>query len=175
MNNLFNYTQKIFTNIFGYKSPKLYNFTISDVSNNVNEESLTDKDLEQRIFMHLNKNIDFMKIKYNSLINSDVIIREFTLNARGKQFSAFIFYIDGMVDTNLINSFVLKPLMLKNMSNNYDGEQTRVIREYNTNNVRIRKIKKFNIIDYIDECLIPQNSIKKASNFSEIISRYKCR
>ena len=172
MTSFFKYTQNIFTNIFGYKDSNIYNFTIPEASN-MDTTYTNEKNINQKVSMHLNKNIEYMKIKYNSLINSDVIMREFTLNARGKQFSAFIFYIDGMVDTNLINSFVLKPLMLKNMSNNYDGEQARIIREYNSNSVRIKKIKKFNLVDYIDECLLPQNSVTKSSTFSEIISRNK--
>ena len=104
------------------------------------------------------------------MINSDIVIREFTLNARNKQFSAFIFYIDGMIDQQLVNDFVLNPLMLKNIANSFDGEQNKVISEINANNVRIRKVKKFNIIDYIDNCLIPQNGVKKEEDFANIIS-----
>lgn len=73
------------------------------------------------IFTSLDKNLEFMKIQYNSLINSDIVIRKFTLRARGKIFNAFLFYIDGMSDTKLINDFVLKPLMLKNTANSYEG------------------------------------------------------
>ena len=77
------------------------------------------------IFTSLDKNLEFMKIQYNSLINSDIVIRKFTLWARGKTFNAFLFYIDGMSDTKLINDFVLKPLMLKNSANSYEGTRSK--------------------------------------------------
>lgn len=71
------------------------------------------------IFTSINKNLEFMKVQYNSLINSDIVIRKFLLRARDKTFDAFLFYIDGMSDAKLINDFVLKPLMLKNSANSY--------------------------------------------------------
>lgn len=111
-----------------------------------------------------------MKIQYNALINSDVVIREFTLSARDKQFKAFILYIDGMVDTQLINDFILKPLMLRNSANIYDGEQNRVLSLKNDNKTIIKKVRKFNLVDYIDSCLLPQNSVKKAEKFGDILS-----
>lgn len=122
------------------------------------------------IFSSFDKNLEFMKIQYNALINSDVVIREFTLSARGKQFKAFIIYIDGMVDTQLINDFILKPLMLRNSANSYDGEQNRVLSLKNDNKTIIKKVRKFNLVDYIDSCLLPQNSVKKAEKFGDILS-----
>ena len=38
------------------------------------------------------------------------------------------------------------------------------------NGIKIRKIKKFNLEDYIFNKLVPQNSIKKASEFSDVIT-----
>lgn len=122
------------------------------------------------IFSSFDKNLEFMKIQYNALINSDVVIREFTLSARDKQFKAFILYIDGMVDTQLINDFILKPLMLRNSANIYDGEQNRVLSLKNDNKTIIKKVRKFNLVDYIDSCLLPQNSVKKAEKFGDILS-----
>lgn len=170
MNNFINKFKTVFSDIFSYKPKDNYNFTIPEIPNNNNLNLSSEKDLKQKIFNTLNKNLEFMKIRYNSMINSDIVIREFTLNARNKQFSAFIFYIDGMIDQQLVNDFVLNPLMLKNIANSFDGEQNKVISEINANNVRIRKVKKFNIIDYIDNCLIPQNGVKKEEDFANIIS-----
>ena len=170
MINFINKFKTVFSDIFSYHQKDNYNFTIPETPNNNNLNLSSEKDLNQKIFNTLDKNLEFMKIRYNSMINSDIIIREFTLSARNKQFSAFIFYIDGMVDQQLVNDFVLNPLMLKNIANSFDGEQNKVISEINANNVRIRKIKKFNITDYIDSCLIPQNSVEKEEDFANIIS-----
>lgn len=120
------------------------------------------------IFPSLDVNLEYMKVKYNTLINSDIIIREFILNARNKQYKAFIMYIDGMVNTTLINDFILKPLMLRNRSNSYEGSQNRVVSEAISNNITVRRVKKFDITDYISECLLPQNSVKENKTFEEI-------
>lgn len=175
MSNFTNKFKTIFSSLFSYHPKDDYNFTIAETPNNNNLNLSSEEDLSQTIFNTIDKNLEFMKIRYNSMINSDIVIREFTLNARNKQFSAFIFYIDGMVDQQLVNDFVLNPLMLKNIANSYDGEENKIVSEITTNNVRIRKVKKFNITDYIDSCLIPQNSVKKETKFSSIISRNKFR
>lgn len=82
------------------------------------------------------------------------------LNAKGKQFKAFIIYIDGLVDTTSINDFILNPLMLKSFSNQNNDPQ--IVSEAITTNISVRKVKRFNITDYIYECLLPQNSVKKS-------------
>ena len=109
------------------------------------------------------------KILYQ-LINSDIVLREFTLNARGKQFHAFILYFDGMINTQMLNDFVLEPLMMRNKNNLFEGDQNKVVYESVTNNVTIRKVKKFNLSDYLKNCLIPQNDLKEVKTFSECFS-----
>lgn len=126
--------------------------------------------MEDNIFSNLEKNLDYVKTKYNLLINSDIITREFILNARGKQYKAFLLYIDGMVDSQILNDFVLEPLIMRNKNNLFNDEQNRVIINQNSNKLTIKKIKKFNLAEYIQDCLIPQNSIKEQSSFSDIFS-----
>ena len=104
------------------------------------------------------------------MINSDVVIREFILNARNKQYRAFLLFIDGMVNNDLINNYVLKPLMLKNGAKSFAGDQNHVISEAVTNNITVRKVKKFNTIDYIYNSLFPQNDVKKKTEFSDIFA-----
>ena len=40
------------------------------------------------------------------------------MNARGKQYNAFLIYIDGMVDSQIMDDFILKPLWFSNSINN---------------------------------------------------------
>lgn len=162
----------LFTNLFKYSPKSEYEFSLlgdQTVSNssysNENDTSNKSKD----IYPSLNVNLELMKIKYNILINSDIILREFTLNARGKQYNAFIIYIDGMVDSKLINDFILNPLMLRSRNNTFDGSQNKIISEAVTNNITVRKIKKFNLVDYIYSNLIPQNSVTKNTTFDEAL------
>ena len=72
-----------------------------------------------------------------------------------------------MTNTDLINNYVLKPLMLKNTANSFDGNQNQVISEAVTNNITVRKIKKFDLKEYILNCLLPQNNVKTQTEFKD--------
>ncbi len=170
---------QFFNTIFEYKETPEYNFSVPE-----NEDEEKDKNIsyeqeikEQKlanepknIFPSLSVSLEYIKVRYNSLINSDISIREFTLTARNKQYNAFLLYIDGMVDTTLINDYILNPLMLKNRSNIFDGDEEKVISEAITNNISVRRVKKFNLLDYIMNSLIPQNSVKQVQEFDKLIS-----
>lgn len=124
----------------------------------------------KNIFPSIDVTMEYIKVKYNLLINSDIILREFLLTARNKQYRAFLLFIDGMTDMNLVNDYVLKPLMLKNSANSFEGNQNQVISEAVTNNITVRKVKKFNIKEYILNSLLPQNNVKVQKEFNEIFS-----
>ena len=123
-----------------------------------------EQDNKQNLYDTLSVNVDFIKVKYNTLINSDIILREFNLNIRNKEYKAALLFIDGMVDSELIDNFILRPLMSKNC------ESSKPISSAITNNITVKKVKKFNLEDYIYTSLLPQNSIKKATTFEEIFS-----
>ncbi|MCI9177091.1 MAG: spore germination protein [Clostridia bacterium] len=125
----------------------------------------------KNIFASLPVCLEYIKVKYNTLINSDIILREFTLLARNRQYKALLFFIDGMVDSQLINNNVLEALMMRNRANIFDNEVEQVVSEAKTNNITVRKIRKFNLEDYIFDCLLPQNNVKKVSTFAEAFSR----
>ncbi len=150
-----------------------YNF---DLTEDINTKSYPDSDIgktensKTKIFPSVSINSDVLKSKYNLLINSDIILREFVLNARGKQYNALLLFIDGMVNTEIMNEFILEPLMMRNKNNLYEGSQNKVISEAVANNITVRKVKKFNLPNYISSCLVPQNAIKQVSTFEDIIS-----
>lgn len=153
-----------------------YNFTLASPyeTTNKNVNMMPEKIDEneklfeaENIFSNLSVNIEYIKVKYNVLINSDIVIREFTLNARNRQYKAFLFFIDGMVDSGLVNDNILEALMLRNRANIFDGEQNQIISEAKTNNITVRKVKKFDLESYISDCLLPQNSVEKVSSFKE--------
>ena len=116
------------------------------------------------IYPTLSVNLDYIKFKYNTEINSDIKLREFKLNIKGKEYSAFLIFIDGMIDSESINNFILKPIMEKN---NYDKKDVPTVI---TNNITVRKIRKFNLEDYITNTLVPQNTMKKVTSFEEVFS-----
>lgn len=152
-------------NIFTYKENEEYEFSLSSAST-YSPNPATDESTEYKeIFSTLSVNLEYMKVKYNALISNDVKFREFQFTARDKEYSAFIVYIDGMVNSQTINDFILKPLMLLNKNSKHKTMPTAI-----TNNITVRKVKKFNLEDYIFNSLLPQNDITKVTEFSEIIS-----
>lgn len=160
-NNLSN----LLKNIFTFQENSSYDFSLSsndDFNQNPPDETATEyKD----IFSTLSVNLEYLKVKYNSLISSDVKFREFTFTARDKEYSACIVYIDGMVDSKSINHFILKPLMLLNKDTKPKSVPVAI-----SNNITVKKVKKFNLENYIYNSLLPQNDIRKISKFNEIIS-----
>ena len=76
-----------------------------------------------------------------------------------------------MVDSQLINDNVLQALMLRNRANIFDNVDNQIVSEAKTNNITVKRIKKFNLEDYIFDCLLPQNNVQKVSTFDEAFSR----
>lgn len=137
--------KNFFNNLTKYN--KNYNFTIiNDKSDNPPTPDLK----EPNVFTNLNENLDFLKSKYNALISPDIKIREFNMFALNQKYNCFIIYIDGLVDSMSINNFVLKPLMSE----------------------KHRHSKTFGgtILEYVDNCLLPQNSVKKLQEYKDIFS-----
>lgn len=171
--------KNIWNDFFAYKPYDNYEFNLPEKEaleahfTIDNTEKLNNK--KQNIFSSLNVNKEFLQTKYSTLINSDIILREFTLNARGKQYNAFLIYIDGMVDSKIMDDFILKPLILRNRSNLFDNSQNRVVSEAVTNNITIRKVKKFDLSSYLISCLLPQNSVQEITNFDEVTSGVNSR
>ena len=141
---------------------------------NYNLDNNTTKDVEpQKIFTEIDKNLDFLKYKYNALICNDVIIREFSLLAQNIEYKAFVMYIDGMVDSPVINEFILSSLMMRNRANIFDDKQKKFVSEEKIDNVTLKNFKKSkekNLVDFIYNSLIPQNSVDKVTDFSDVYS-----
>lgn len=157
---MMNFKEK-FKDLFLYKPNNPYEFALSENNASDSNDNPPLSFLpDENIFYSLDKNLDYLKVKYNSLINSDVILRPFTIQIYGKTYNALFLGIDGMFSSSLVNNFLLRPLMKTNSS-----ESTSL---FTKNRVQIRKIKKTNIEDYIFDKLIPQNSVNKVTKFSEV-------
>ena len=156
---------------FAWKPEKEYTFSLPETDKKQDNEYIPDKNLElpKEVFSDISKNLNYIKVRFNSLINNDIVIREFTLNCAGRTYKAFLLFIDGMVNSSIISDFVLKPLMLKGSSNTSNIAND-IVQESTLGNITIRKRKKINISDYILTCLIPQNNVSSKSSFDEITS-----
>lgn len=157
--------ENLFNKIFKYKEQKEYEFILSDAQNNLNEEEFVKED-EQTVYSSLEENLNYLKIKYNMLINNDIKIRKFSLNIYNKKIPAFLFFIDGMIDSDAINNFILQPLLLKNSIKMNENKKT-------TNQIldsEKQKFVKFNLENFLYSSLIPQNSVEKVTEFKEVAS-----
>ena len=207
-------------NLFKYEPAQNYNFVLmgdEQEEKNISYKAESNSSDYKVVFSDLSKNLEYINIKFNTLINSDIVVREFNIYARNKQYSAFLFYIDGMSDSELINDFVIKPLMLRNRANTFeddgvfftnktDGSTEDASPTDNFNNIKkfkwntdnsnhtkkinssddkkpykikisadkikckVSKKPKFDLKDYIFNCLLPQNDVKQTKEFSDLIS-----
>lgn len=158
-------------NKLAWNPEKEYSFSLPDTDKDRNNDYVPDKNLNiaEKVFPSVNQNLDYIKVRFNTLINSDIIIRNFTLNCQSKNYRAFLLFIDGMVDSNLIGNYVLKPLMLKNASNSSQNRNI-MFEQSLKNNATIRNVKKIDVAQYILNCLIPENNVSTKSSFDDISS-----
>ena len=162
MNKFFNELKEIFL----YNPPSdSYKFSLPEESSlkkhNSSFENASDSSIINNITTSLATNLTNLQVRYNAFINSDIILREFTLNINQTHYNALIVCIDGMIDSELVNNFLLRPLMENSSSN-----KSKVI---NHNGVKIKKSKKIDLTSYIYNCLVPQNSIDTVSTLDDLI------
>ena len=148
--------------LFLYNPKQEYDFSLTNSSTPLLDENQSPNFLpDTEIFSSLDKNYNYIKVQYNSLINSDIILRPFIIKVHGRKYNALFLGIDGMFSAELVNNFLLKPLMETNFKPSDGCKKLK-------NGIEYRIIKKINLEDYIFDKLIPQNTVKKVKKFSEI-------
>lgn len=113
----------------------------------------------QQISKDLKKNADKLEFEFNIPTNQDVVIREFLIKGIKK---AFIIYVDGMIDKDSVNEYILKQLMLSTKTEGPDNNEEQSIKEKQLNKEEIN-------IDYICNNLLAINQIKKEKEFEKLI------
>ena len=140
-----------FSNLFKFNNSDKYDFYIINEKESIsNNENVKAPDMNYKVFTEINKNLDFLKSKYNTMICADIIIREFNMFAYNENHKCFIIYIDGLADSDSNNDFILKPLMFGKNKN---------VTPFNGN-----------LLEYVDNCLLPQNSVEKVQDFQDVFS-----
>ena len=163
-NNIINFTLTVIIMIFKNYFNKLLiqrsqkdNFSILSDRKNFSNFANSSEDLKsfsnsssnpQGLSLSISDNLNTIKSIYNALINSDIVIREFLCTINKKSYSAFFVHFDGMTNSQMINDFLLKPLMRNNLSSKSNNNSS--------------------LDYYILSTLMPQNNVKKLTNFSEI-------
>lgn len=91
-------------------------------------------------------NLEFIKKAFNFPDNKDIVLREISI---GKKSRGFIAFIDGMVDRNTINNFILRPLLDKK---------------------KYLDLEEVYLHDFIFNGVIEINQVKKIEKFCEAIT-----
>ena len=79
-----------FKQLFSYSQPNNHEFKLSH--SQINEENINSNSQNtnnKKIYNSLDVNIDYIKTKYNLLINSDIVTRNFILNEKGKEYYSY--------------------------------------------------------------------------------------
>lgn len=104
------------------------------------------QDSYNNVSKDLKKNLQKMKQEFHFPTNQDIVIREFKVVQKN---NAFIVYIDGMVDKNTINDYILRQLMAE---------------QKNNKNTKIS-------VDYITDNLLAINQVIRQTDYEEIIKQ----
>ena len=142
--------------MFEYKPNKNRNFILSLSPNNLPED--TKKKIA--ISNDINKNFEYLKVKYNLLINSDITTREFEINIANKSFKSLLIFIDGMTNSDSINNNILKPLMLKE-----------TIKMNPSKSVKLNNVQKFDLESFLLNRLISQNVVEVSKDFKDCFEK----
>ena len=159
----------IFKTLFGYfEKENKHDFKIN-TSSNILPKDNTKTSLKS----DFDYNLNLLKTSYNSIISSDINIREFKINIKTKIFKAAIFFIDGITDSTSINEFILKPLFKKD-KNNIKGIYNKKLELLKYNNISNKKyklhVKKFDVQNYLFNLILPHSNVKLEKDLNKIIS-----
>ena len=151
--------KNFFSDIFGKTSSDKYHFSIPSGGSHFNNDNASSQLIDtstsssttpKELFTNIDDNLNTMKSIYNTLINSDIVVREFSCLIAKRKYRAFIMYFDGMTDSQIINDFLLEPLMQINYNTSFN--------------------KNMPLDKYILNSLMPQNNVKTVSYFSKVAS-----
>lgn len=101
----------------------------------------------------ISDNIAYLKHRYTIPDSADVVIREFNITVKGKTIPSCIIFIDGLVNTDLMDVAILQPLML--LSNldikDSDDDVEKIVRNRLLPHNQIKVLRKLNeIIDDVN-------------------------
>lgn len=136
-----------------------------EIAQNISSMDIFDKKAEEGAFASCPVNDDILKknisddMEFNSKLiknvydipkNSDLVFREFNITVQDKSYKAFIVFVDGMTDRNVISNNILQPLMI-------------------LSNLDI-KDRAGDISEFIYNRLIPFNQIKMVNTYKETVA-----
>ena len=98
----------LINSIFTYTPKQNYEFEMLETADNINSNKDSDINPDEinklinpptkSIYSDINSNLEYIKTSYNTLINSDIILRKFCISIQNKKYNAFLFFIDLMIN-----------------------------------------------------------------------------
>lgn len=121
------------------------------------EHEMADKDADKQkkpeasdeVSDDIQISLAYMKKKYSIPVNSDIVLREFSIRYKNELISAFIIFFDGMTDREVIDNYILKPLMVDSIME---------VRDYAEN-----------LREFVSRQLLPHNQIKVERSYSKSV------
>lgn len=98
--------------LFFYKYTPRNNFSIKD-ANSAEDYPVQKNHGGPELAGNFRKDFKTLKEEFAMGKSGDIKMREFTVMINEKEHDAVIFFIDGLVNKQFVNDFILKPLMLK--------------------------------------------------------------
>ena len=98
--------------LFFYKHISQNNFSIKD-ANSADDYPVQKNHGGPELAGNFRKDFKTLKEEFAMGKSGDIKMREFTVMINEKEHDAVIFFIDGLVNKQFVNDFILKPLMLK--------------------------------------------------------------
>lgn len=112
---------------------------------------------QKNISKSLNNNIEFLEKIFHYPLSNDIQFRHFDIDINNKKYKAVLIFYDGMVDSNLINGYLLKQLMKP-----YET-QTK-------NNSVIKSNENENLKDIISLNILAESQISFAEKYDELVT-----
>lgn len=132
----------------GKKHGEMQQDRVAREINAKNEESKKNPEVSDTISDDIEVNLEYMKKVYSIPVNSDIVLREFTIHYGDNHIRAFILFFDGMTDRDVINNYMLKPLMV--------------------NSAMCLKETDESLKDYISGLLLPHCQVKLERAYSKV-------
>ncbi len=119
---------------------------------------------KNKVSKSLEVNIEYIRQRFSLPQNQDVIIRGFNI---GKKISACIFFIECMIDNNIINQFIMPQLMDSESFTDFDKDN--IVDHIIKNVISIDQIEKTNDLDKITKQVLAGMTALFIENISECI------
>lgn len=129
---------------------KGYDYNSLNIKNGLKQNN------EDKISSNIDSNVEFIQQEFHYPVNKDIIVRRIRIAGR---YNAFIAYLNGAVDNNIVNNFILRPLLNYRIENESGNQEDK---DSNTD-------KKQKEVNFILNNVIEINYMKTVNKLKDVI------